>query len=187
MFMAAENFYIERSDHKHKVFGIVGTTVVHAGLFVLLFFIVLYPPDPPWESQGKGIMMSLGDENMGGPKINPVPEPQPKEQYVPITEQADEQPVTSDDDESVAIKKTEKPVEKKNKNPVKEEIKKPHLDLPRKPDDRALFTKKTGRNEAGRGDGDEPGNQGMPDGSLNGDPHGQGLGDEGTGLGKTGD
>ncbi|MBC7383153.1 MAG: hypothetical protein H7296_09190 [Bacteroidia bacterium] len=187
--MAAENYYINRDDSKHTLYGILGTILVHGLIIAILFFVVMYPPDPPYETQGKGIQMSLGEENMGGPSATPIPEPAPTENYTPISEQpVEEKEITSETDESVNIKEknTEKPL-KKREIKIKTEIKKQVLELPKKTvNQNALFTKKNAKNNGGHGDGSESGNEGRADGNINGDPNGEGLGNEGTGLGRDG-
>ncbi|MDZ4666894.1 MAG: hypothetical protein SGJ00_03315 [bacterium] len=186
--MATSEFYIDRNTHKHNIYGLAGTLLIHGLIAAFLFFSVLYPPDPPLEFQG--MMMSLGEENMGGPANAPVPDPAPQEQYVPISEQTDDAPLTSEIDESVAIKEknTPKPKDLKDPQPKIEEPKKPQLELPRKVNQQALFKRKNnnGENQGGYGDGSEPGNEGRPDGSENGNPHGNGLGNSGFGTGETG-
>lgn len=185
--MAAENYYIERKDHSHNIYGVLGTLFVHGLLILFFYYFVLYPPNPPMETLGNGIQMNLGEENMGGPDMNPVPNPAPQEQYTPIEEQTDEAPpITSDDKESVAVeeKKTGKPIEKKIEKPIV--VKKvPQLELPQKTvDTRALFKKNpNATGSGGYGKGNVPGNEGRPDGVPNGSPDGMGDGGTGDGLG----
>lgn len=188
--MANGEFVIERKSRKHNIYGIIGTTIIHGIICLVLFFYVLYPPDPPLEF--KGMMMSLGEENMGGPAESPVPDPSTQEQYIPISEKSeDTETISSDDEESVEIKEKTKPkTEVKTKptitpKPVIDE-KKPVLDLPKKVNQQALFRKKTGANEGGYGDGAELGNEGNPDGSENGSKDGKGGGDRGFGTGDSG-
>ena len=116
----AENYYIERKDNKHRILGAIGSFSLHAIIVAILLYVVIQAPNPPWESEG--MMMSLGEENMGGPAESPVSDPQPNEQYTPISEQTEEpaEELTAEDPESEAIK--EKPVEVK---PVKPKEPKP--------------------------------------------------------------
>ncbi len=185
--MTAENYYIERKDYKHNLYGLLGTLFIHGLIFLVLYFYVLYPPDPPLEFQG--MQMSLGDENMGGPSLSPIPDPAPAEQYTPISEQTDEpKNLTTEVDESVAIteKKNEKKAEKVIVKPVVKENKQ-QLDLPKKIEERAIFKKRTGvQGASGYGDGEIPGNEGRPDGSPDGNPDGNGLGNSGFGDGASG-
>jgi outer membrane biosynthesis protein TonB len=196
--MQGQNYTIHRSNNKHKFSGLAGTFIIHGILALVLFFIVIYPPNPPLESMG--MMMSLGEENMGGPSESPVENPMPQETYTPISEQTETtapSPITQETDESVALpeKKEKKEVkEKTEKKIVKEQVQKavatntPELDLPRKVDQRSLFKKST-NNQSGNGgfgDGDVPGNEGRPDGDPNGSPDGQGTGLSGNGKGGDG-
>jgi outer membrane biosynthesis protein TonB len=182
--MEAGEFVIERKSRKHNVYGIIGTTLVHGIIVSILFFYVLYPPDPPLEF--KGMMMSLGEENMGGPADNPVPDPSTQEQYIPISEQTDEPtPLTADDAESVNIKEKTKPKTDIKIKPLEKTIvqeKKPVLELPKKVNQQALFRKKSNSNQGGYGDGSELGNEGREDGSENGSKDGKGGGDSGFGT-----
>lgn len=185
--MAASEFYIDRNTNKHNIYGLVGTLLIHGVIFGFLFLYVLYPPNPPLEFQG--MMMSLGEENMGGPSDAPVPDPAPQEQYVPITEQTDDAPITAETDESVSIKEknTPKPKETKDAKPKIEEVKKPQLELPKKVNQNALFKRnKNNNNQGGYGDGENPGNEGRLDGDENGDKDGRGEGNSGFGTGETG-
>jgi outer membrane biosynthesis protein TonB len=194
----AQNYTIQRNSNKHKYSGLVGTMIIHGLLALVLFFIVIYPPNPPLESMG--MMMSLGEENMGGPSEVPVENPMPEENYTPISEQTETsapEPITQETDESIALpqkvekkevkEKTEKKVIKEEKTPVVKNSS-PVLDLPRKVDQRSLF-KKSNNSQGGNGgfgDGDVPGNEGRPDGDPNGSPDGQGGGFAGNGKGSDG-
>ena len=190
----AEQYYIERKDNKHRIYGAIGSFTIHAVIVALLFVFVIQAPNPPWESEG--IKMSLGEENMGGPADAPVSDPQPNEQYTPISEQTEQtQDITAEDPESEAIKndpvvekpKTEKPEKPKEPKPVVDNTPKPQLELPKKVNQQALFQRrKNAGGEGGYGDGEIPGNQGRPDGDPNGDPNGTGTGDSGFGSGSSG-
>lgn len=183
----ADNYYIDRRYNKHRIYGLTGTLLIHGILLVLFLFFAIQAPNPPWESEG--MMMSLGDENMGGPSEVPIENPQPNEQYTPIEEQTvPTEEITSDDPESAAI--NEKPVTENKKPEVVKPTDKPvtpQLALPKKVNQQALFQRKnSNQGDGGRGDGDIPGNEGRPDGDPNGDPNGTGTGDEGTGTGSDG-
>jgi outer membrane biosynthesis protein TonB len=186
----AENYYIKRKDNKHRIFGAIGSFSLHAIIVAILLYIVIQAPNPPWESEG--MMMSLGEENMGGPADFPVSDPQPNEQYTPISEQTEDpaEELTTEDPESEAIK--EKPIEQKPEKPkepkpVVDNAPKPQLELPKKVNQQALFQKrKNTGGEGGYGDGEVPGNEGRPDGSPDGNPDGTGTGDSGFGSGNSG-
>lgn len=185
--MAAEQYYIERKDHKHQIYGFLGTTLVHGIILAALFLVVMYPPDPPLEFQG--VQVSLGEPDMGGASNEPVPDPSQAENYVPISEQTEETPLTANDEESVAIKTkdTPKPKDIKDVKPDKPKDQIPQLELPKKVNQQALFTKRNNNNNAGGyGDGDQLGNQGQANGDPNGDKDGHGGGTSGLGSGDTG-
>ncbi len=185
----AENYYIERKDNKHRIYGAIGTFTLHAIIIALLLVYVIQAPNPPWESEG--MMMSLGEENMGGPADEFVSDPQPNEQYTQISEQEEtKEELTAEDPESEAIKEkpvVEKPAKPKADKPIVDNVPKPVLELPKKVNQQALFQKrKNAGGEGGYGDGEIPGNQGKPDGSPDGDPNGTGTGDSGFGSGNSG-
>jgi outer membrane biosynthesis protein TonB len=195
--MATQNFTIERKNNRHMLAGFIGTSLIHGVILAFLLMFFIYPPNPPLDSIG--MMMSLGEENMGGPSLTPVPDPSPNETYTPISEATEDElkDLTQDNDESVAIKEQkekEKKDKKEKKNPEKpKDIKSkpektPQLELPKKVDQQALFRKsknKAGGN-GGYGDGDIPGNEGRPDGDPRGNPDGEGSGLYGNGKGGDG-
>ncbi len=187
--MVAENYYIERKDYHHRLFGLLGTVVLHGLILLLFYFIVLHPPDPPLEGQGKGgTELRLGDPDVGGPEQTPQPDQVSKEVYTPIEEKVEETPpVVSDDPESVAIeqKKQDKKVDKKMEQPLTDKKVTPQIDLPQKTvDAHALYHKKPNQ---GSGTGSETGIQGGPDGVPGGAPDGNGgtggIGPGGPGIG----
>lgn len=176
---------VHAGDKKNKLTSGVITLLIHAGILVLMMWLGLKPPDPPWEEQG--IMISLGEPDQGGPDQTPAAEqpetePQPEEQ-IPVEEE--ENIATQDIEDAPVVKKTEdkKPSEvKKPSTEKKPEVKEPE----RKADSRAMFrgNRTNGDpNSQGTGDGDVPGNQGSPDGSENGSLDGRGQGTSGDGFG----
>lgn len=181
--MKQEEYYIDRTTHKHQYYGLAGTLLFHGILVIALVFYVLYPPNPPLEFEG--IKMSLGEENMGGPSQEPVQDPQPNETYTPITEQPDDATLSADNDENVEIKDQVKKDTPKKKPVIKiAERKNVQMEQPvQKINEQAMFKKRNNANgEGGRGDGSIPGNQGMENGDENGDPNGRGMGDSGFGT-----
>ncbi len=175
-----------KQEQRNKIIGYIGTTIIHAILLLLLWLLVLSPPDPPIEYGGMGLTMALGDPDMGGPSEVPVVEPNVPEPTPPVEET--EQPVETQDVEDAPaivapkeVKKTEvkKPIDKPKEKPVEKPVEKP-----RKPDEKSLFKKPTQSTDAsGYGTGDAPGNQGSKDGSPDGDPNGNGYGNGGDGSG----
>lgn len=173
---------LNNQEQRNKIFGYVGTTLIHALLLLLLWWLVLSPPDPPLEYGGMGLTMALGEENMGGPSDVPVTDPSVPEPTPPVEET--EQPVATQDVEEAPAVVAPKEVKKTEiKKPVEKPIEKP-IEQPRRPDEKSLFKKRTNSADAsGHGDGDAPGNQGAPDGDPNGDPNGNGYGNGGNGSG----
>ena len=187
--MASENFTIERKNNRHMLAGFIGTSLIHGIILAFLLMFFIYPPNPPLDSIG--MMMSLGEENMGGPALTPVPDPSPNETYTPISEATEDdlKDITQETDESVAIKEKEKVKDKEKPKEIKPKTEKtPQLDLPKKVDQRALFKKSDRKSDAqgGYGDGDIPGNEGRPDGDPRGSPDGEGSGLYGKGKGGDG-
>ncbi len=179
---------IQQRERKNKIAAYIGTATVHALFLLALWYLVLYPPNPPLDAGGSGTEISFGEPDMGGPS------PVPVEEFTPVT--PNEQEIT-DDENPIATQETEDaPVvetPKETKNPV--EVKKPTkpveekpIEQPRKVDERSLFRKKTSDAAAsGSGSGTIPGNEGDPNGSPDGSPDGTGgNGGNGAGYG-TGD
>jgi outer membrane biosynthesis protein TonB len=193
--MSAVNLYKE--DRKNSLISYGITLLVHAALFLLLWFAVIMPPDPPLTDMGgSGMLISLGEENMGGPDLIPVEEittdPQPPQPEQPVEEQqtltqdaedAPEIEAKKDEKKKTEVKKVEDKKTEVKKTPEKK-IEKP-VEQPRKVDERALFKKKNNAGtSSGHGDGEIPGNEGHPDGDPNGSPDGNGQpGNGGNGSG----
>ncbi len=183
-----QTYYVHNQTNKHNWIGIAGSFIFHAIILLALYFFVLVPPNPPWEEQG--MMMSLGEPNMGGPSETPIENPQPNETYTPITEQT-EQPELSqntDPDVDVVAKDVPKKPEKRPTLETPVERPKEQIELPKKPTAKSLFKRNTtaSENQGGRGDGPIPGNEGEPDGDPNGVPGGRGTGTSGDGTGGKG-
>lgn len=178
------HYYIEHSTNRHKLGGFLVSFSIHAIILLGLYFISLYPPNPPLGSIG--MEMSLGEENAGGPDPSPVPDPQPNETYTPISEQTDEpDELSQQTDNDVPVTAKENPKTKpKEVKPVQSVT--PKLELPKKVDATQLFrsNKNAGQNN-NSGDGTAPGQQGGADGVPGGDPNGKG-GSGGPGSGGTG-
>ncbi|MCX6187863.1 MAG: hypothetical protein NTU43_12890 [Bacteroidetes bacterium] len=168
-----ENYYIERKTRKHNYYGLAGTLLIHGIALLALIFFVISPPNPPMELEG--MKMLLGETDMGGPDIAPVPEPsQTQETLVPIETQQDPPAITQETDE---VNVTEKKAEKEHKHTELKPKHEPKIELPKKEPEpvvnsNALFKKggKKGNQGGGYGSGDIPGNEGRYDGSPYGDP-----------------
>ena len=176
-------YYLQHENNHHNWVGLAGTIFIHGIIFLLLYFFVITPPNPPWADGGTS--MILGEENMGGPSETPVENPQPNETYTEIkSEPAPEELSQSTDEVNVIAKKAD---DKKVAKPViTPPIEKPkdEIVLPRKADAHSLFKKKSNSgDDGGHGRGTEPGNEGNPDGKPDGVIGGAGTGNEGTGTG----
>ena len=176
-------YYLQHENNHHNWFGLAGTVFIHGIIFLLLYFFVLTPPNPPWADGGT--YMILGEENMGGPSETPVENPQPNETYTEIkSEPAPEELSQSTDEVNVIAKKAD---DKKVAKPIITppiERPKDEIVLPRKADVHSLFRKKSNSgDDGGHGSGAEPGNEGNPDGKPDGVIGGTGTGNEGTGTG----
>lgn len=180
-------------NRRNTLISYAVTIAVHALILLLLWFMVIMPPDPPLsEMGGSGMAVSLGEENMGGPDLVPVEEviPEPPQPEQPTEEQ---QTLTQEAEDAPEIEKKEEKKEPVVKPEVKKEpIKKPEkktepVEKPRTVDERAIFKKHSNTAaSSGHGDGEIPGNEGRPDGDPNGSPDGNGQpgnGGDGSGFG----
>jgi protein TonB len=183
-----------KEERKNQVVSYSVTFVVHALLFMWLWFSILHTPDPPLGFGGTELAISLGEPDMGGPSEIPVEQPA-NVQPTPEPPVQEEQIVTaeSDEDNNVIAKP---PVEQKKPQVTKpvvapKPVVTPPVEKPRVADPNSLFKKPTTKQgDAGRGDGPVPGNQGDPNGSPDGSPDGNsdhGNGNGGTGGGPGGD
>lgn len=177
--------------------SLVLTLLIHGGILLLLMFLYISSPIPPWEEGlagggGGGSFVEFGEL-----EFNDVP-PMPEE-AVPVTAaqpEEDEEILTSDIEETVAItpspKKVDKAKEKKEDKKNKTEqpvIKQPELAKveERKADPRSLYPgkKSTGGAPNGGQAGTGSGGQGTGSGGGIGDGKGSGSGG-GTGTGSGG-
>ena len=177
-----------------KQIGILGTSVFHLVILLILLFFLIYTPVPV--SSGGGILIDFGNTDMAGGETEPAmagaPETQPAAPQA-VAEKVDkEELMTQDFEEAPAVEK--KP---EKKAAVKKPVTKPAETRPRtteKPketapvvDKKAMYTGKgkTAQNEGtSQGTYKGAGNQGRPDGAVGGGTDGDGSGaGTGTGLG----
>lgn len=178
---------LKQEEQKSKMIGYGVTIGIHGVLFLLLWWAVLKPLDPPLQFGGMELSMALGEEDMGGPSDIPVTDPASAPEPV-ATQTPDEQTVTQDVEEvDVVAKPTPDKKDPVAKTPINKPVEKPvtkPIEKPRVADTRALFKKSTtGSNDGGHGAGSVPGNEGNPDGVEGGSPDGNGIGN---GLGGSG-
>jgi protein TonB len=171
-----------QQEKKNKIIGYVGTALVHILIFLLLWFIILAPPDPPIQYEGMGLTMALGTPDAGGESPVPVEEPMPTDPTPPVEQE--EQPIATQETEQTPV------VAPKPKEVKPTEIKKPvePIEKPRVPEANSQFKKrdKTASNQDGFGDNKAPGNQGDENGEPGGDPNGGGRGNTAPGAGGNG-
>ena len=192
-----------RKQIQNHILGIAGTLLFHGLLIFLFYVIVFHTPIPPWPEEGgggggNGLEINLGTSNDGvganqyadismpsfeNRKVSEPVTP-PAEEEVKQAKAQDEEVLTQDNEESVAVpsktentkKKTEKKTEKTT--PVVKQPVKPVALVQPVVNQNALYKKKS-NNDGTTG---KPGNQGREDGKTGSGNYG------GTGTGKgTGD
>ncbi|MDX9770087.1 MAG: TonB family protein [Tenuifilaceae bacterium] len=153
-----------------KTKGIVGSTIIHITIMVLLILFGFSTPLPlPGE---EGILINFGTSDQGSGLREPRPAPQ---QAVTPTqrpqEQSEQTPLSQDFEEAPSlpdpVKPTPtKPAEEKPAEKPKEETK-PEEEKPREVDRRALFPgQRTDGDTSGEGQTGTEGNQGSTEGSV---------------------
>lgn len=177
----------------HQYRSLFLTLLIHAGLFIMLMFLYITSQNPPWEEGLAGGGGGGSFVEFGTLEFNDAPQVTPQTQETPINK--DDEIITSDIEETVAInqpdkKKDPKPDKKKDIKPTtKPVIKEPVLAKveERKADPRSLYPGKKG--SSGSPTGTQPGNgtggTGNGNGGGNGDGTGTGSGG-GTGTGSGG-
>lgn len=175
-----------------KQIGLIGSTLFHLIILLILLFFLIYTPVPV--SSGGGILIDFGNTEAAGGEFEPVmSEPLPDAAQQPVADNENEEEVmTQDFEEAPAVvkkpeKKTEvkkpvtKPVETKPKVAEKPKETKPQVNT------KALYS---GKGEATKEDSKSQGiykgdgNQGSVDGTPGADSYGDGSGaGSGTGLG----
>lgn len=182
--------YLE-TEHEKKSFAI--SVSIMALLLLLCLFYGLTYMDPPPEN-GVAINFGTVDEGMGNDNSLETTQsaPQPTQSVAESQPEVNEEVVTQDDVETVAIKETPK-VETPKKPVVKEDPKPKAVEAPKpsKSTSDALSSlmngpKSDGTTSESDGNGTKPGNQGKIDGSIYSNSYyGKGAG-TGTGNGSYG-
>ena len=191
-------------DSRNK--GLIVSAIIHAVLFLLFFFLLVWQqPDPPTPgSPGIELNFGLDAAGMGPNNDQPISENSTE----PIQEEVQDQSQPTPSEEASAVTsdmETDYRLEdKKDKNPVKTETKEPLKEVKKSPEEvketktqqSTKTTKSTdGRSLMGNGDKNTAGDQGDPKGSLdaralygnNGEGNGgNGKGGNGTSLNMTG-
>lgn len=106
-------------ESKNKIYGIIGTIVFHALLFLILWTFALRTPLPLPEEQGVEVMMEPENEIMAGGSSSPIAndlpaEPEPIPEETPNVPKNTEEPVSTQvTEETVAAESTPKQVKPK--------------------------------------------------------------------------
>lgn len=177
----------------HQYRSLFLTLLIHAGLFIALMFLYVTSKNPPWEEGLAGGGGGGSFVEFGTLEFNDAPQITPQEQETAIDK--DDEIITSDVEETIAINQPEKknepkPDKKKEVKPTtKPIIKEPVLAKveERKADPRSLYPGKRG--SSGSPTGTQPGNGTGGTGSGNGGGTGDGTGTGsggGTGTGSGG-
>lgn len=168
--------------NKARLYSILLTLLISSGLLLVLLFIILHTPIPPYPEggggTGSGIELNLGftDEGMGNnqaelPAAVKEPEPEPKDDDQVLTQDVEDAPAISD-----PIKKPTKKVEEK---PIKKEPEKPKQVVNTK----ALYPSRSNQ-ASSEGSQNKAGDQGSPEGNLGAKVFGNGgQGGSGGGTG----
>ncbi|MBK7681077.1 MAG: TonB family protein [Bacteroidetes bacterium] len=164
----------------HQYRAVFLTLLIHAALFIMLMFLYITSQNPPWEEGLAGGGGGGSFVEFGTLEFNDAPPVTPQTQETTINK--DDEIITSDVEETVAInqpekKKDPKPDKKKDIKPTtKPVIKEPVLAKveERKADPRSLYPGKKG--SSGSPTGTQPGNGTGGTGSGNGGGNGDGTG-----------
>lgn len=169
-------------DHKK---GIIGTTIFHVVIVLIIIFLGFSTPLPLPEEEG--IIINFGTDNAGlgytqpsrQETSPPPPAPRPQNQTQAeediITQDIEEAPsLPAPEREEVTQKEPERPVEQPQEEPAEEVIAQETEEVvpERKPNPNALFSGRTATGDAGSSEGETTGeaNQGRETGSVD-SPH----------------
>ncbi len=191
--------------------GLIGTSILHIALLVLLIMVAFTPPKPP--DQEEGILVNFGTDETGLGMIEPSPPPSQEEAYVPPPKpapkvQADEPLLTQNNEEAPEVKKVDPEAEKRRlekieadkklraeqeairKQKEQEELERKRIEAEQKRQsdiinrtrDALASSKAAGTNSKSEGEAGGKGNQGAPTGDVNS----KNRGDGGSGTGTSG-
>lgn len=190
--------------------GIIGTSIIHIAVLVVLVFFAFAPPKPP--ELEEGILVNFGTDETGLGMIEPSPPPAKEEATPPPPQtsrkvQPDEPILTQNNEEAPEVKKVDPEAEKKRIEKLEEDRKlKEQLEIERKKKeqeelerkrieaeqkrqadimnrtrDALANSKNSGTSSKSEGVAGGSGNQGDPRGSVESKNRG-----EGSGLGNEG-
>jgi colicin import membrane protein len=185
--------------------GIVGTSIIHIILFVLLIIVSFSVPPPP--EMEEGILVNFGTDETGLGMIEPSPPAVQKETSPPAparaTVKTDEDPLlTQNNEEAPEVRKIDPDAQKKRREKIEaDRIKREQLeaervrkvqeeterkrieaeqqrltDITNRTKNALANSKNAGTNSTGEGIAGGPGNQGVPSGSVDSKVRGDGSG-----------
>lgn len=185
--------------------GIIGTSIIHIVLLILLIAVAFTPPKPP--ELEEGILVNFGTDETGFGMIEPSPPPVQEEASTPpppaaTKVQKDEALLTQNNEEAPEVKKVDPEAEKKRiekleaDRKIKEQIEierkrkeqeelerkrieaeqKREADIKNKTRDALANSKNAGTTSTSEGDAGGTGNQGVPTGSVDSKNRGDGSG-----------
>jgi TonB family protein len=170
----------------YRIKGIVGTILFHALLLLALFLLGLSTPLPLPDEEGVEVNLGYSEEGMGLIQPDQTAAPAEASPAEPAVSE-EEEFVTDDQEEAMAVKPASKPKTTESKprpqettNANTSEVK-PVPPTP-KADPKAMYPGKTGSGQGGyQGTTGKPGDQGKPDGDPNASGY-DGFGGSGSGI-----
>ena len=171
--------------------GIVGTTVFHGIILVIVIFFGFIVPDPPPDEEG--ILINFGTDDSGFGDIEPMysetveqAPPPPQEASTPV--ESTEEILSQDFEDAPVVEAQEEVRQEEVKDTPAEEVvaeaeetPPPPKEEPPKVNERALYTGRanTDKTSGSEGIAEGEGNQGSPGGSPDSDNYLDGLGGRG--------
>jgi TonB family protein len=175
--------------------GIIGTSIFHIVILIMLIVVAFTPPKPP--ELEEGILVNFGTDETGIGMIEPSPPPDQVEASAPppaaaTKVQKEEALLTQNNEEAPEVKKVDPEAEKKRLEKIEADRKiKEQLEIERKQKeqeelerkrimnktrDALANSKNAGTNSKGEGEAGGAGNQGVPTGSVDSKNRGEGGG-----------
>jgi TonB family protein len=185
--------------------GIIGTSILHIALLILLIVVAFTPPKPPETEEG--ILVNFGTDETGIGMIEPSPPPVQEEASVPPPKtapkvQTEEPLLTQNNEEAPEVKKVDPEAEKRRLEKIeadrklKEQLEaerkkkeaeeaerkrieaeqKRQADIMNKTRDALANSKNAGTTSKSEGEAGGTGNQGVPTGSVDSKNRGDGSG-----------
>jgi outer membrane biosynthesis protein TonB len=185
--------------------GIIGTSILHIVILILLILVAFAPPKPP--ELEEGILVNFGTDETGLGMIEPSPPPVQEEASAPPPAaasivQKEEALLTQDNEEAPEVKKVDPEAEKKRLEKIEadkkireqleaERIKKEaeeaerkrieaeqkrQADIKNRTRDALANSKNAGTTSKSEGEAGGAGNQGVPTGSVDSKNRGEGSG-----------